>query len=195
MIESGIRGEKGPVDARTNVKEKKNEGKRRDCRKAKVLRCVGATTVVCRELNGGCVDVTFQSKGEDEGGGGGEKRRSKVRPAGSSPHLTAFYAIYTFESVADDDRGLHRIVLGALSTPLYGVTIDEATSRHANWPLFFSSRPFSFFLSPSFSLFLSIFDLHCRVCKSPSFRSAWDFGATYIFTRDERACICKEITL
>lgn len=125
-----------------------------------MLRCVGATTVVCRELNGGCVDVTFQSKGEDEeGGGGGEKRRSKVRPAGSSPHLTAFYAIYTFESVADDDRGLHRIVLGALSTPLYGVTIDEATSRHANWPLFFSTRPFSlffFFLSLSLSFYLSI---------------------------------------
>lgn len=112
-----------------------------------------------------------------------------MRPAGSSPHLTAFYAIYTFESVADDDRGLHRIVLGALSTPLYGVTIDEATSRHANWPLFFSSRPFSLILS------LSLFDLHCRVCKSPSFHSAWDFGATYIFTRDERECICKEITL
>lgn len=75
MIKSGIREEKGPVDARTIVKEK-NEGKRRDCRKAKVLRCVGATTVVCRELNGGCVDVTFQSEGED-GGGEGERKEAR----------------------------------------------------------------------------------------------------------------------
>lgn len=59
--------------------KEKNEGKRHDCRKAKVLRCVGATTVVCRELNGGCVDVTFQSEGED--GGGGKGREKKLESA------------------------------------------------------------------------------------------------------------------
>jgi len=108
MIESGIRGEKGLVDARTNVKGKMRE---KDAFLEKLrcqgTRCVGATTVVRRELNGGCIDVTFQFEGK---GGRGKKRRwrrSKVRPAGSSPPLTKFYAIYTFESVADDDRGLH----------------------------------------------------------------------------------------
>lgn len=121
MIESGIRGEKGLVDARTNVKGKMRE---KDAFPEKLrcqgTRCVGATTVVRRELNGGCIDVTFQFEGK---GGRGKKRRwrrSKVRPAGSSPPLTEFYAIYTFESVADDDRE-HRIpILGALSAPIDG---------------------------------------------------------------------------
>lgn len=144
MIESGIRGEKGLVDARTNVKGKM---KKKDAFPEK-LRCQGTM----RRCNDGCSSriewwlhrryVSIRGKR-----GRGKKRRwrrSKVRPAGSSPPLTEFYAIYTFESVADDDRGLRRIpVLDTLSASIYG----------DHWRNDFPSRQLAV-LSLSFSLSL-----------------------------------------
>lgn len=82
MIVNEIRGEKGPVDARINARERRrSKGEREkdvESQEATKVQRVGATTrVVRRELNS---DVTFQSGGL--GGRGRRKerwRRSKVR--------------------------------------------------------------------------------------------------------------------
>lgn len=141
-----------------------------------------------------------EKMGEEIGGRkeGGEDRKCYASLAGSSPPLSPAYSLSHLHL---GKKSPTTTTGGCVASSLahcrlrYTVTIDLK-----RLPVTPTGRSFSLlalFFSLSLSPPLSLFDLHCRVCKSPSlsFRSAWDFGATYIFTRDERGCICKEITL